>query len=354
MADPCFNDNHGIDPLSDEVKAIFDGETMPDGSVFSIEAHLEKYGELLQPLYVSSPTEDVRGAIWLKFSDYTCPRNPDSDFDFSGYGCITDVLVRIHDPFGKLSHFIVRKHSESFIIKACELGEDGLPVFEDETDEDTCGLFILPGRLTDYGVAHAQYKQVACHLPGEPGGLYPDDKIDQPPYRATSANGSQYWVATSPNPIVSAFYDNVNEFPDNFAWNSVDPFFAWPQLGRGDPDVSMCGIDRNFADVQAELDSAGVLIPGNEHKIFQLVDLRLGPIPGVGTFWYDVFGNQLPPGMCTDANSICVPYTFSEGFPAFAAINYDATDRNDCDLIPCFIADDGGLELLPPDDGLVH
>lgn len=346
---PCWRHHHGIDPRSTQVKQIFN----IDG--FNIETlMLNPFGELWQPLWLSSPNEEREGFIWALYSNHDCIQGgPNSTFDFSGHNCIVDVLVRHHDT-GMLDHWLKFIHSEAMIIKACKKLSSGLPDF------GSCGILLIPGRNPHYGMAMAAYKKVFCHLPGEPTNANGDSPaLLQANYRTSRTQFSgdefnvQYWVSVTTDGVLDQYYEhNFNATVTNFAWGAEGWQF-WPAVPGAPktPDVSFCGVNESFAEIQDILKHQPI-VPGVEHRIFQLIDLRVSlPLSwgSESTFWMDVFGNPQPPGVCTQPSGQCVPWWKSPNFPGpKVALNFDAINLGLCNLVPCFVAETNGVPMLPP------
>lgn len=346
---PCMRHHHGINPRSQVVKDIFN----IDG--YDIEAFLlDPLGELWQPLWLSSPGEERNGFIWVLYEVEGCIQGqaPNSAFDFSQYNCITDVLVRHHDT-GDLRHLVKMFHSEALVVRACVKGSSGEVT-------NVCGILQISGRNPHYGSMHASYKKVQCNLPGQPT----NEQGSPPPllqanYRTSRTQFSgdefnvQYWVSVTTDGVLAQYYANTfNSTVTNFAW-SGEGWQFWPAV-PGDPktpDVSFCGTDESLADIQDRLMEQPA-VPGVEHRVFQLVDLRITLPEGWGSepvYWFDVYGNPLPEGTCEVASGFCVPWYKTPHFPGpKVAVNYDAINLGKCDLIPCFIADDNGVVLVPP------
>lgn len=355
----CQHHHHGIDPTSDKVKAIFN----IDG--FDIQKDfINLYGQLWQPLWLSSPAEPIEfptGFIWALFENPTC-----SQFDpapgHEGYDCVVAVLYRFHDP-GTLSHLVHRLHSEAAIVKACEKKANGQP------DMSQCGIISMPGMLADYGTLGIPYKTNICHLQNEPGYPFPDALQDQPDYRTSSnrlgslGENVQYWVRTEPNAVVAFMYPtNPNAFLD-VAWDSADAWQIWNGDKDGKPtDCDLPGtLAESIAATKAQVSNLSEYppIPGLEHKTFQLVNLTIDEHPPGPFFgYYDVFGHPRPG--CTaptgwDAEDgtpldSCVPYIITANFPdGGVSLKFQAEGRGTCsEILPCFVAETFGVDMVFP------
>lgn len=345
---PCMRHHHGIDPRSDQVKSIFN----IDG--YNIETMLlDPYGELWQPLWLSSPQEEREGFIWALYHNPSCIQGEaqNSLFDFSEYDCIVDVLVRHHDT-GELDHLVKMIHSEVLIVKACDKMPNG------QADLSKCGV-LQAIRNPHYGRMHASYKKVACDLPGQPQNEFGNPPpLLQANYRTSRTQFSlgefnvQYWVSVTTDGSLDQYYVNTfNSTITNFAW-SAEGWQFWPATSDPKvPDVSFCGTNKVFSEIQNRLMQQPA-IPGVEHKTFQLIDLRI-VIPEEWTtqtvFWMDIYGNPQPDGTCEEASGYCVPWIKTPNFPGpKVAVNFNAQNLGRCILIPCFIADDFGVQLVPP------
>lgn len=345
----CMHHHHGVNPRSEEVKAIFN----IDG--FDIETmFLNPFGGLRQTLWISNPHEEWNGFIFALWENHGCIQGEafNSQFDFSEHDCITDVLARLHDT-GTLDHLVKMIHSEAFVIKACDKLPTGQP------DWTKCGILLVPGRNPHYGGMHATYKKYMCILPGSPmNALGEPPPLLQSNYRTGRTRlqlgefNANYWLSTTTDAVLFPYYNAVfNRTMTNFAWAS-DGWQYWPSI-PGDPktpDISMCGRDKSLADIQAKLMQQPA-IPGAQHTIFQIIDLRI-TLPGdwvSGVKWFDVYGTPLPDGTCQEPSPFCVPWYKSPNFPGpKVALNFDAINLGRCELGECFIVDTGGVLMLPP------
>ena len=108
---PCMHHHHGDNPR-------LYAEVFDDGG-FDLNKWLDDYGELYQTAWLSSPTEDPRGMIWLYQHTDTCQLfNNGGELDIASFGCVTDFLFRVHD-VGTADHMVNRFHSYTMIVRAC-------------------------------------------------------------------------------------------------------------------------------------------------------------------------------------------------------------------------------------------
>lgn len=294
--EPCQHHHHGDNPRL--YASVFS-----DGG-FDLNAWLDKYGELYQPAWLSSPTEDPRGMIWLYQHTDTCQLfNNGGELDTASFGCVTDFLFRVHD-VGTAEHMVNRFHSYTMIVRAC----NQLP---GEKPGGQCGVLAVGG-LADYGILETPYKNAHCPLANDPPGF---TDLNQPPYRAnqTADRGDlvQYWNGLHPNAIQAAFYPHDPNALIGVAWNSTDAYHVW--------DVEGCGL----ATVDAAK-AAALLMPQTKylHANFHVFTVMVYPIPSAPFAGYvDQWGHVQPEGECVSVSSFCIPLLITGQFPAKALYN---------------------------------
>ena len=295
----CMHHHHGDDPRL--YASVFDvpGE-------FDLHLWLDTYGELYQPLWLSSPTESIRGKIWLYVHTDVCEfgREPLET------ACITDILVSLHDE-GTAAHTVPRLHSAAVVLRACAESE-GLPV-------PPCGVLALPGLLSDYGILETPYKLAHCALANDPPGFF---DLNQAPYRAIATQDRgfdlvTFWSAAHANANNAEFYPADPNSLVGLVWSNNDAYQVW--------DVeSGC----NLPTVE-EAKAAAELMPvtAYDHSNFSLFLVAVYPHPAapfVG--WVDVFGHvrpecSAPVGFTGDPLNTCVPLIITSGFPETAIYN---------------------------------
>lgn len=294
--EPCQHHHHGDNPRL--YASVFS-----DGG-FDLNRWLDENGELYQPAWLSSATEDPRGMIWLYQHTDTCQLfNNGGELDTGSFGCVTDFLFRVHD-VGTAEHMVNRFHSYTMIVRACNQLPGEKPGVE-------CGI-LATGGLADYGILETPYKNAHCALANDPPGF---TDLNQPPYRAnqTADRGDlvQYWNGLHPNAIQAAFYPHDPNALIGVAWNSTDAYHVW--------DVEGCGL----ATVD-EAKAAALLMPQTKylHANFHVFTVMVYPVPGSPfTGYVDQWGHPQPEGECVAVSNICIPLTISGQFPAKALYN---------------------------------
>ncbi len=297
---PGCHHHHGFNPRAQEFKTIFN----IDG--FNIDEWLDKYGELLQPDWMTF-NENPIGAIWL----YS---------DAGASGCILDF---------------------EGIMRGCEY-KNG------QADQTKCGI-SAGGAQPFYSIMHSPYKKDLCHLPIEPAG-YPDSQLDQPPYRTAQIEPprdgfiQQYWVNSDINPTVQEFYTPGTNWLFNSAWLAMDVWQVFPVdlVCDKSPAISIDTIKALLSQVPPTLADA--------HKTFKINDITLrahppGPFEG----WFDPFG-----GACDEADNVCLPLFISPNFPDKPVTLHRGAEPSDCGPNvenPCIVIDTNNVIMIfPPYD----
>lgn len=340
----CQHHHHGFNPRGNAPN----GQSF--ASIFSIDgfdlnAYLDANGELFQP-WLTSPLEDPVGMIWLYIHEPTCIQFANVPGKFEGVDCVTDVLVRIHDP-GTSDHFLNRFHSETFIIKGCAKLANDQPNFND------CGILVT-GDNHDYGLLEEPYKQKRCFVPGKDPSTV-DFGLDQPPYRAQTVSGErpiedldkilQFWSGQPPQPKNQQYYPDAPNSLIGFGWSSVD---AWQLFDR-----SICGLP--FDEMVAAAKEFPP-VPGFDHNEFQIWSFTVqAHPPGPFTGWTKPNGQVWPVGEpeggCLTASQNCIPLIITANFPDGEVAFAHQVDQGDCSFSPCIVIPTGGVELIfPPYD----
>lgn len=292
--EPCMHHHHGDNPRL--YADVFD-----DGG-FDLHAWLDAYGELYQPAWLSSPTEDVRGMIWMYVHTDDCEAG---GLDISGYaGCVTDVLLRLHD-VGDAGHMVNRFHSASAIIRSCHQLPGGVY-------GNLCGVMAM-GMLQDYGIFETPYKQAHCPLANDPPGFY---DLGNFPYRTmqTEDRGDlvQFWNAFRVNAVNKEFYPHEPNALVGTAWSSTDAYQVWDTAAG-------CGL----ASLEtAKAAAVEMPVTKYDHSNFSLWAVLVYGIPGTPFEGFtDQWGHVMPAGECEAVSSTCIPLIITGYFPATAVYN---------------------------------
>lgn len=294
--EPCKHHHHGDDIT--KLASVFS-----DGG-FDLAAWLDTFGELYQPAWLSSVTEDTLGFIWLYFHVDGCALfNNGGELDILSFGCVTDFAIRIHDA-GTNIHMVSRFHSVSYIIRGCDQvnGQPG----------DQCGI-LAGGGLTDYGILETPYKTAHCPLANDPPGFH---SLDQPPYRAaqTQDRGDlvQFWSGLHPNAVNAVYYPHDPNALVGLAWSTTDAFQVW------DPATG-CGLETLEAAKAAAEDMPRTSYNHSNFSVFTVMVYGIPASPFQG--YTDQWGHIMPPGECIEPGPTCIPLTITGNFPSKALYN---------------------------------
>lgn len=248
--------------------------------------------------WTSSPAENLfpypsgkhDGFVILHETDTGCTMFS----NFPSGNCIKEYLLEVHTR-GNAETMLTRFHSDAGAFKICTGAEGAEP----------CG-FVFTGGITDYGVFHNLYKTELCRLKSDPEN-YPYEElfngrqqgIHQPPYRAETNSGAQFWSSLGPNPNWSkyGYYPEETNNVLQLAWNTVDPVNLIPD------DQEICG------------DAGNAISKDGKNAQFQVFTIVLQNLPVKRPFFGFTDKNGSIDESCVEASSSCIPLVIQENVP---------------------------------------
>lgn len=305
--------HHGANPLdpAQTRPAIVDWLTTNEwGPLFS------QVGNLWESSSIENvwpwPMGKHEGFAFLSEMDTGCPLNK---LPPSTGACIEAYTFKVH-ALGNFNEFFAQSHSDAFVGLVC-----------DRENETQCGI-VATGGVANYGMAHAQYKEVECVLDTNPGY-----SLEQTPYRSINSS-LRYFLQWS-----SLTSDSLDEFfpePPNQILQTV-----WSNRPFSVPTLENCG------DPSSYIEHTNIENRNNIYQVFTII-LKLDRFPRPFMGFTNVHGTIDP--TCTAPSTTCVPLYIEEGVPPGNAILNRLAHNGDPEAAPFIIYGSADTILLPPGD----